>query len=449
MERTRLATESGPAQPVSRGRPAPRGERGNVLLIILVFLVAGGVLAMGLLNTLLGEIQGGLSYRHAVQALSVAEAGVHYAAARVNEAGGAAYAGETDRWVSHPLQGNVGLFDVTVRCSDGTVPGNPSPCAGAPQPNVRVVTSTGYVPSKAIPLGRRTVVTTIRQQILTSLQYAVCGEDGVTLDQGTSTYGDVGSNYTISLLGPPQTPGSLARIYAFAGQRGDATAGGTVTCSASCGPSYYQVQGTATSYGTPGRQVCPVLPSFACTPGTRDEIRGAGASLVISAANGNTALGNVSLGRNSTLTFQTTGPNETLIVQMNSLTVGQNSRVRVTGGGKVVLHLADRSTINQGTLFGVDATDAGIEPGRFLVQSCATDGGANEFALEFHQTGGIYAILFAPNGTVQLDQANLSRGAISSRYVQFDRGTDFRYDTTGLAISAGPYNTIAAWREQP
>jgi hypothetical protein len=422
-------------------------ERGNVLLVILLFLIAAGVLAVGLLSSLLGEIQGGFSYRHGVQALAVAEAGIHYAVARINETGGT-YPGEGDRPMVHPVQGTLGVFDVTVRCDDGTVPGNPYPCAVAPRPNERIVTATGYVPNRTRSLGRRTVVVVVRQAMLTSLDFAVCGRDGVTLDRDTDTYGNVGSNANISLQGPPNTPGSLARTYAYGGQPGNATAGGTVTCSGSCGPLYNQVAGVTTS-SYPGGQVCPVLPAFTCSPATAasgDRLNQS--NLTISAANANTVLRNVTMGSNSTLAFATTSASEILTVHLNTLIVGQNSRVRVTGPGKVVLHMAGRMEIGQGTLFGVDGADDDINPGRFVLQSCSGDDGT-DYAVEFHQTGGINAIILAPNGRVQLDQASLSNGAIQSRTVQFDRDTQFRYDTTGFAIGGGAFNTLTSWREQP
>ncbi len=420
------------------------GERGNVLLMILVLMVAAGVLTVAILSSLLGEIQGAFSYRYAVQALGAAEAGVHYAAARINGSGGSAYPGETDRVLTHPILGSVGLFDVAVRCMDGTTPANPGPCSGSPQPNARVVTSTGFVPSKALSLGRRTVVAIVRETLITSLNFAVCGMDGVTFARDVTTYGNIGSNQNIALQGPA---GSYARTQPYGGQPGDATAAGTVTCSGSCGPPISQVAGTTTN-NYPGGQVCPVLPAFTCNPGTTDVIMGSSATYTISAANGNTVLRDVQLGSSSTLTFATVSATEILSVQMNALIIGQLSRVRVIGPGRVDLHLAGRMQINQGTLFGVDAADANIPPGNFVVRSCSTDP-LPGYALEFHQTGRINAILLAPNGRVQLDQASLSNGAIQSRTVQFDRNTDFRYNNTNLAIGSGVFNTLTSWREQP
>ena len=139
---------------------------------------------------------------------------------------------------------------------------------------------------------------------------------------------------------------------------------------------------------------------------------------------------------------------EILTVQMNTLTIGQNSRVAVTGPGKVDLHMAGRMFIDVGTLWGVDPSGVSIAPGQFVLRSCASD--ANGLpAVVFHQTARINGILLAPNGTVLLHNASLSRGAVLSRAVQINQGTDFTYDTTGLAISSGPWNTLTSWREQP
>ncbi|MGH2395644.1 MAG: hypothetical protein ACRDFW_01370, partial [bacterium] len=135
-------------------------------------------------------------------------------------------------------------------------------------------------------------------------------------------------------------------------------------------------------------------------------------------------------------------------VQMRNLIIGQTSRVRVIGPGRIVLRLAERMEINQGTLFGVDSVDANIPPGNFTVRSCSGDSGT-DYAVEFHQTGRINAVILAPNGRVQLDQSSLSNGAIQSRTVQFDRNTDFRYNNTNLGIGSGVFNTLTSWREQP
>ncbi|MDQ7840571.1 MAG: hypothetical protein RDU83_06020 [bacterium] len=414
--------------------------------MILLFLIAAGVLTVGLLSSLLGEIQGGFSYRHGVQALAVAEAGIHFAVARINETGGT-YPGESNRQMVHPTQGVLGVFDVEVRCSNGTVPGSPNPCAVAPQPNERIVSAIGFVPDRTRSLGRRTVVIVLRQAMLTSLDFAVCGRDGVTLDRDTDTYGNVGSNANISLLGPPTTPGSLARTYAYGGQPGNATAGGTVTCSGSCGPVYNQVAGVTTEK-YPGGQVCPPLPDFTCSPaaGASGDLNQS--NLTISAANANTVLRDVEMEANSTLTFATTSASEILTVHLNTLIVGRDSWVRVTGPGKIVLHMAGRMEIGQRTFFGVDGANDNIDPGRFVLQSCSSDVGT-DYAVEFHQTGGINAIILAPNGRVQLDQASLSNGAIQSRSVQFDQATKFTYNTTGFAIGGGAFNTLTSWREQP
>ncbi len=433
-----------PPHAVIHRAPAWSNERGNTLVLVLALLVAGGVIAAAVLSNLLGEIQGAFSYRYAVGALSAAEAGVHYAAARINGTGGPAYTGETDRILTHPTLGNIGTFDVAVRCFDGTVPSNPNPCGTSPQPTTRVLTATGFVPNKTLSLGRRTVVSMIRETPITALNFAVCGVDGVTFAQDVVTYGNVGSNATITLSGPP---GDWARTQPYNGQAGDATAGGTVNCSGTCGPPVNQVAGTTTN-NYPGGQVCPVLPAFTCNPGLTDIAGGSGSSYTISAANGNTVLRDVTLGSNSTLTFETASATEILTVQMRTLIIGQNGRVRVTGPGKVVLHLAGRMEISQGTLFGVDALNANIPPGNFVLRSCSADAGT-DYAVEFHQTGAINAIIFAPNGRVQLDQASLSNGAIQSRTVQFDRNTSFSYNNTNLSINSGVYNTLTSWREQP
>src|SRR5262249_29202243 len=122
------------------------------LVIILIITIIGGVL----MSSLLGELQGSYGYTQAVSAVSVAEAGLHWGGAKLTGSFTVteAYAGDLNQTLLSAGGQTAGVFDVTVKCADGTAV-SINGCAASP--NNRLIRAVGYVPSKTGALGQRTV----------------------------------------------------------------------------------------------------------------------------------------------------------------------------------------------------------------------------------------------------------------------------------------------------
>src|SRR5262249_30254022 len=127
------------------------------LVIILIITITGGIL----MASLLGEVQGGYGYTEAVGAVSVAEAGLHWGGTKLTGSLPATvgYAGDLNQTLLAAGGQTAGVFDVTVRCADGSAVS--TGCAAAP--NNRLIRAVGYVPSKTGALGQRTVQAFVSQ----------------------------------------------------------------------------------------------------------------------------------------------------------------------------------------------------------------------------------------------------------------------------------------------
>lgn len=471
-----------PACPASRSRtrarraprrgagPRPGGlardERGALTLMALLIILVVLVIGAGVLNSLLGEAAGSISYRYGANAFLVAEGGLNWAAARLRQVDAATFAGP----VTQPLLAAggqpVGEFTVQVFCLDGR-PVGPDACATAtppyqPRPYRRLVRAEGFVPTRTGALGQRVLEAVLEQD--TFFQHAVCGYEGVTLDQGVTVRGNVGSEADLMVGGPAINPARIRRAP-DGSQPGNAYAVGTITCTAAgdCKTPVEQVEGTVNPGQAPG-SVCPnrteVRQTFVCTPGTTDATVGPpGATFTFTAANAR-SLRNLATERDTTIVFQTTALGEVLEVHLETLTAGQRTRVIVQGPGRVRLYVNSQMVLNQQARFGlVDADQNGspddangdgvldlVPAERLVVHSC--NPGRPSPALAFNQTGQLSGLFIVPNGTVQMDQAQLSNGAILAGRVQFDRSTAFTFDATALNVGFG-FTRLIAWQDLP
>ena len=436
-------------------------ERGALTLVALLIILVVLVIGAGVLNSLLGEAAGSISYRYGANAFLVAEGGLNWAAARLRQVDAATFAGP----VTQPLLAAggqpVGEFTVQVRCENGT-PVGPDACAATPRPYRRLVRAEGFVPTRTGALGQRVLEAVLEQD--TFFQHAVCGYEGVTLDQGVTVQGNVGSEADLMVGGPRTNPARIRRAP-DGSQPGNAYAVGTITCTAAgdCKNPVEQVEGTVNPGQAPG-SVCPnrteVRQTFVCTPGTTDVTVGPpGATFTFTAANAR-SLRNLATERDTTIVFQTTAPSAVLEVHLETLTAGQRTRFIVQGPGRVRLSVNSQMVLNQQARFGlVDADRNGspddangdgvldlVQAERLVVHSC--NPGSPSPALAFNQTGQLSGLFIVPNGTVQMDQAQLSNGAILAGRVQFDRSTAFTFDATALNVGFG-FTRLIAWQDLP
>lgn len=420
-------------------------QTGSVLLVALLIMLVVTAIGVGLMNSFLGEGQGVIATRHAVSVLAVAEGGVHWAGNRLTGVGAETYAGEADQVITGPGGQQVGVFDAEVFCLDGVTSPSVDACA-AVQPNQRLVRVTGYVPAKAAPAGQRRIQAVVVQN--TFFNKAICAYNGVTLDQGVVVEGDVGSEGDISLAGPPLNPSQITATGPgiVPPQPGNASAVGTITCSVNCGT---QVAGSVNPGQAPG-SVCPprteIRSTYVCTPGAIDlTVPNNGTATIDSA---NRFLDNIRTGRNATLIFDTTGaPGGILEVHATDVITNRDTQFLVQGGGKVRLHLAEQLLLAQGNQFGIDASTGNpVAADRIVVKSCSDNNPSP--AIHFNQTGRISGLFIVPDGTVEMDQAQLTDGAILADHVQLDQGTDFDFDGSAVNIGFG-FNRLTTWQDVP
>jgi hypothetical protein len=436
---------------MSRERPLRRGQGGFVtlaaLFMVLIITVIGGVL----LSSLFGELQGESGYNRAVSASAAAEAGLHWAGNKLGGSSAATqvYAGDTSQGLQAAGGQPVAVFDAVVSCADGSAV-NAGSAGCATQPNERLIQATGYVPSKASPLGVRTVQALVAQN--TFYNKTLCAYQNITLSQGVTVQGDVGSEGTtnpdLSLQGPS---GNAARIEPAPGgaQPGSAYAVSATSCSQGCGA---QVAGTVNNNQTPGT-VCPnlvqVASTYTCAPGTASL---SGGAVTISAANN--SLNTVTLGSGGSVTFVTAGPSDVLTVNVASISAGSNTQFVLQGGGIVQLNVAGTLTVGQGSGFGLNTllsplpnpipTGDLVPAGHLIVRSCST---ANP-AIWFNQAGGLSAVFITPQGGVKLDQAQNSQGAILAATITLDQSTAFGFDPSASAVGLG-FNKLLSWQDVP
>ncbi len=471
------------------GRPlVPHvGERGAALLSVILMLTLIVAVTLGVMAILNADLAAGVRQQQAVQVFNIAEAGMHYAIALLQGAGGATYTGS-----SVPITDGtttLGAAQVVVQCLDGTDP-SINACAGA-YPAFRRIVSTGSL----LSAGATRVVTAIVEGTTSATGFfAVCGEDGVSLDAGVTVYGDVGSNAAITLergrtptricdsvsggaCAAPSPPPSQA-------YSGSTYAVDTITCGGgSCNSS--QIEGTIAPNQPPG-SVCPTVtltpPS---PPGETPMTVGAGVTVTVDPSINYgrvelTSTGDAScpadVNQRATLVIDSgSDPNGTITVRMRSLWVGKCARLVITGSGRVVLWLLEPETdpadaagqalkTEQLSVFGsttLGATPEAISGGRFTINvlsskpredpgDCLNTANPACAAVHFNQSGLIAGTFVVPNGGLELDQAQLTNGAILAKRVHFDRNTTFTWDPDSR-IGGGVYanfNRLRSWKDQ-
>jgi hypothetical protein len=318
----------------------------------------------------------------------------------------------------------------------------------------------------------------------------------VNLDQNVRVYGDVGSNANLTLArgvswsaicnsipggeggrctGPASPP---AQAYS-----GSAYAVGSITCAGgACSSS--QIEGTIAP-NQPAGSVCPVVtltpPS---SPGETPLTVARGTTVTVDPAinYGRVALESTpgascptDVNQRATLVINSgLDPNGTVTVRMRSLWIGKCARVVITGSGRVVLWLLEPETdpvsaagqalmAEQLSIFGsttLGATPEPISGGRFTINIVSSkpigdagdclDGAGSCAAVRFSQTGLIAGTFVVPKGGFELDQAQITNGAILAQRIQFDRNTTFTWDPDSR-IGGGVYanfNRLRSWKDQ-
>ncbi len=415
-----------------------RSDAGFVTISALLIALVVTTMAVLAYTSLLGETQGEVGNQEAVGALAVAEAGANWAVNKLSGSGAATYTGDSAQTVSTAGSAAVGTFDVSVSCTDGSQPGSAlQPTGCNTNPSTRVITSTGYVPTKSAAVGTRKLVL---QVTATSqgLGYALCAWGSVTLNQGDTVTGNVGSdvNPSISLQGPASNAAKITgATYTVATNQ--------VSCSQSCGTQVTGGLQTKTS-GT----ICPNQQTTKNSIGNNGTCPVGTTNLTNSPAtiSSNSTWNNVSLGSGSTLTFQTAGPGTVLTVNVNGFTVGQNSKVLVTGGGSVVVTVNGVMEINQSSWFGSSSASSwtAVPGGNLTVESC----NASTPAVKFDQSSNFTGYYVVPSGGFEINQAQNAQGAILAGNIVMDKSSSFTYDSSAGG-GGSEYNHLVSWQDKP
>ena len=466
----------------------PQGERGAAMMTVLMFMTMILIVTIAVMSILQADLAAGIRQQQSVQVFNIAEAGIHFAIARLQTSGADTYLGETRSIMDGTTV--VGQAVLTVRCLDGSLP-TVNSCAGA-NAAYRRIASTGTLPT-AGPVRALTAI--VEGTTSSTSNYAVCGRDGVNFDRGVRVYGNVGTegNLTLAAGADPSricnsTPGggggactgpATPPPQAYSGS---AYAVGTITCGSGACTST-SIEGTI----APNQPVGSVCPSVTLTPpsgpGTTNLNVPTSTTVTVDpsinyvnvslASNPGGCPG--ALGARATLVIDSgADPNATVTVRMRTLWIGRCARVVITGVGKVVLWLLEPPALlpddanqalktEQQAIFGSDSLagpDAPIGGDRFTINVISNkpideaggcvDAGAICSAVDFNQSGLISGTFVIPEGGFALDQAQLTNGAILARRIQFDRDTVFTWDPRS-SIGANAYanfNRLKYWKDQ-
>lgn len=446
-----------PLTPARRASAA--NESGSIMMYILMMVGLVGLLTVGVLMFIAGDLTGSVRQVHAVRVFTIAEGGLQYAMAKLQTSGANMYAGETITYADGGT--TLGTATVTVGC----VTGVPLPCIG-PYSAYRRIVSVGQLTTGG---PSRTIVAVVEGFPQGMTGYAICAYISVLIHQGVMIYGDVGSNGTIDLQGPS---GNYARIrndppppYVNNGYySGSATAVSTITCSQNCAT---QVMGTTTPYSTPP---CPSVTPPAFTPGptsqtvdpsgwTMDDTTGYDWDVITLNAAG-TSGGCTGATPFTDLKIQTGAVGTTTVVNVRKLIMGRCSRLVVLGDGDLELRISEETDqglfVGQWGRFGVLETDTGASPAlvpavRLMVWvRSASDAPP---AMHFNRASVASGAFVVFNGTLHVDRAvgqtGFFLGAMLANRVDMDRDYIFVYDPTILFNETyGNFNLLRSWKDQ-
>src|SRR3990170_3166585 len=455
----RIPTRTSSAPPRSWRSVAESG--GAVMMYILLVMGLVTVVTIGVMRFIAADLSAGIRQLQAVRVFNVAEAGVHYALAELQQSGADIYQGRT---ITIDDGGTVlGTATVTVGCLDG----QPLPCSGANAPYRRIV-SVGTLPVSG---PTRTLVVTVEGFPQGTTGYAICGYTSVLINQGITVYGDVAANGTISLLGPASNPARVRADppppYTNNGYyTGSAKATGAITCSQGCAN---QVQGATTPFAP--SPICPAvaLPTFSPGP---DDMTVTTAGWTMDATTGYDwdeitlnaagASGGCTGGTPFTdLRIQTGPAGTTTVVNIRRLTMGRCGRLMLLGEGKVDLRIGEELgqalVIGQYGRFGMLPTDTGNDPqpapaGRLLVR--ARSSAHEPAAVQIDRASIVVGTFLVPNGEWDEDRAvgyvGKMYGAVLADTVDVDRDFMFTYDPTA-EIAPPTYSNftlLRSWKDQ-
>jgi Tfp pilus assembly protein PilX len=439
-----------------RRRGTARDEAGVVMLFVLLVGVLIGVVTVGVMQVISADLATGIRQLQAVRVFNTTEAGVHYALGKLQTTGADAYAGETIT-ISDGTN-TIGTAVIRITCIDDPGTGSPTvPCPGAYSVYRRII-STGTL---TVGGPKRTIVAVV-QGVPGASAFGYCAFTSVTLNQGITLYGDVGSNGSISVQGPKSNPAKILgdpntpRKFA-----GIARAVGAISCSQGCKT---QVPGGAQA-NVPG-PICPPVTVGVFAPGTTNMNVGSSGWTMnsttgyswgdITVAPGTLPSG-ASCGSYTDLKIQAdpTDPTAVTVVNVRTLNMGSCTRLIILGVGKVDLRVGATTGsalfAGQASRFGIlPATDptnplGPVPASRLLVEVQAS--------VDFNQASLIAGTFLVPTGTFQTDRSTTTGnmyGSVIANVISSDQGMAYQYDPSATTWQYTNFNfsTLRSWKDQ-
>ncbi len=466
-----------------------RGEAGALMMFVLMAMLLVAAITVSAIQIIGADVLGGVRELEADQVYNIAQAGVHYGIGQLQQPNGAStgdhYAGETKTITSGST--TLGTATITVNCVDTTSSnGWAPPCSSSAYPGYRRIIAKGTLPVSG---PSRTIVAVVQGTSSGggsgSWSTAVCGLSTVkshvdVADAQTTFYGDIvsngsinmnpsGSSGNISILGDPGSPPNYT---------GKLSAVGSVTCTSPC---------SAAGGLFPGQTgpVCsaPTVPAPGYVPGSTPVTVASGTTYTIPSTGGSFSDITLSAGPCAgaspftTLAIQTstTDSTATTVVQLNSLTMVQCTRLMVLGVGKVDLRIGASTGMSlsvgyiqkQNVHFGVLSTDTLSTPAPVAasqltvwVNSNATNTGGdctNPPPCAVYLTASGSGTIVVPNGTAGLLDHNPTTnpfyGAVLAHDVILYGQGALTSDTSGLSGLGGSatysnFNTLMSWKDQ-
>src|SRR6266513_4885011 len=227
-----------------------RGERGVVMIFVLLAVVLIGAITITVMQVLSSEVGGGVESLEADQVFNVAQAGVHYGIGKLQLATASTYTGETRTITTGST--TLGTATIIVNCVDTTSVNNwTPPCASSAHPEYRRVISTGALPVSG---PSRTIVAVVMGVSGAGTVSSLCSLSTVTSTptspDSIKIYADIAANGAVTMSGPVSVLGGT-------GFTGKVTSNSTVSCTTGCsiaGGSTQNVSGTLCT--------APTMPAF-------------------------------------------------------------------------------------------------------------------------------------------------------------------------------------------
>ncbi len=416
--------------------PRSAYSRGYVLLLALVISAAIFTVVTGLTSYVVTSVRVQHYTRTTTEALALAEAGMDKAVYELNQS--PLYLGETNTSLG------TGTFSTVVSLVDT---------------NTRRVTVTGYIPSSANPIARRTITATVSvDTTLIAFNYGVqLGNGGLSMGPGSTIVGNVYANGSVTGRGTITGTVVAARTSEISGdsftQRisisGDAQAYSMENCTIGGSAKYFSTYSSCTALSTTPNY--PEAPELAMPISDEQIAEWEATAEAGGVFEGNyTLTGTQTLGRFKINGNLTIGIGATLYLSgpvwvKGNITFGNNSFFYTAGstGSQSAVLIAD-DPANRAVKGVVDLSNNvsiagnGSPTSYPLVISMNT--GSNSIVMNNGSTG---VLLYAPDGTITMGN-NSSANQVTARQLVLGNQVHLTY-VSGLQSASFTSGPGGAW----